>query len=205
MNAAAVAPGHVDPLVESFAREAAAAGAVVHGPASMDEAFAIVRDLVPESGPSTILAWEAAALGTLDAWQRLGALGLTPISPMLPPDTSERLSSLAALEAVAVGLTSAVGALADTGTIVLASGADRPRLAWLLPSRHVALVDTRIVSPDMDAFFRTSGFNRAASPDPSLPAHLAFVTGPSRTADIELTLTRGVHGPREVHLILVVQ
>jgi L-lactate dehydrogenase complex protein LldG len=205
VKTAARAPRHVNPLVESFAREAAAAGAAVHGPASTDEAFAIVQDLVLESGTSTVLAWEAAALGMPDAWQRLAALGLTPISPMLPPDASDRLSSLAALEAVAVGLTGAVGALADTGTIVLTSGADRPRLAWLLPSRHIALVDTRIVSPDMDTFFRASAFNGAAGPDTSLPAHMAFVTGPSRTADIELTLTRGVHGPREVHIILVVQ
>jgi L-lactate dehydrogenase complex protein LldG len=198
----------VDPLVESFAQEAAAAGAVVHGPTSMDDVFSIVQRLVLETGTSTVLAWDPEALGSPDAWRRLESLGLTPISPTLPPDTSRRLASLAALDGVAVGLTGAIGALADTGTIVLASGPDRPRLAWLLPSRHVAIVDTRLVSADMDEFFRSSGFGGSTgshrSP-PSLPAHLAFVTGPSRTADIELTLTRGVHGPREVHIILVVQ
>jgi L-lactate dehydrogenase complex protein LldG len=201
-------------LVESFAREAAAAGAIVHGPAPIDDVFSIVQRLVLETGTSTILAWDAEPLGSPDAWRRLESLGLTPISPTLPPDTSRRLASLATLDGVAVGLTSTIGALADTGTIVMASGPGRPRLAWLLPSRHIAIVDTRLMSADMDEFFRSFGSSGPMGPGgsvgshmppQSLPAHLAFVTGPSRTADIELTLTRGVHGPREVHIILLVQ
>ena len=80
----------------------------------------------------------------------------------------------------------------------MGSGPDRPRLAWLLPARHVALVQVDDVLPDMATFFA----------DPARAtleriAHLAFVTGPSRTADIELTLTRGVHGPKAVDIVLV--
>jgi L-lactate dehydrogenase complex protein LldG len=198
MTTTADPPRRVDPLVQSFAREATAAGAVVHGPATIDEAFAIVARLVLETGTSTVLAWPPEALGVPDGWLRLEALGVTPLSPTLPPDISNRLAALAALGEVEVGLTGAVGALADTGTIVVASGPGRPRLAWLLPSRHIALVDTQLVHADMHEYFDTA---RAASVSP--PAHLAFVTGPSRTADIELTLTRGVHGPRDVHIILV--
>ena len=204
----------VEPLVTAFAREAVIAGASVHGPVSLDDVWALVQRLVRETGTAELLAWQPDALGAPDAWRRLEALGLTPLSPVVPADATSRLAALTALGDVAVGLTSAIGALADTGTLVVASGPGRPRLAWLLPSRHIAIVNTAVIQPDMDAFFRhhdagahePSGTTEArperGRPSGLLPAHLAFVTGPSRTADIELTLTRGVHGPREVHVIL---
>jgi L-lactate dehydrogenase complex protein LldG len=197
----------VDPLVETFAGEAAAAGAEVHGPVGVEDVLDLVRRLVLETGSAGVLAWEPDALGIPDAWRALEARGITPVNPILPADPRERLSALGALDGVTAGLTGTLGALADTGTIALASGPGRPRLAWLLPSRHIALVDTACISPNMDAFLHSPAAAAAhltpGNAPTSLPAHLAFVTGPSRSADVELTLTRGVHGPREVHLILM--
>jgi L-lactate dehydrogenase complex protein LldG len=77
------------------------------------------------------------------------------------------------------------------------SGPSRPRLASLLPPVHVALVSKRALYPTMAAFF---------SAHPNIVregSNLVFITGPSRTADIEQTLTLGVHGPRQVHVVLV--
>jgi L-lactate dehydrogenase complex protein LldG len=190
----------LDELAASLGREAAAAGATVHGPMPLADAFVLVKTLATSP---RVLAWEPAGLGIPDAWTRLTALGLEPICPRIPSDPA-----LADLDAIDLGLTSTIGALADTGTLVLASGAGRPRLAWLLPNRHVALVDVRGIAPTMAEFFARAAEVSATTlapsgSDPLDRAHLAFVTGPSRTADIELTMTRGVHGPRELHVVLL--
>ncbi|OHB32712.1 MAG: hypothetical protein A2X84_13275 [Desulfuromonadaceae bacterium GWC2_58_13] len=97
------------------------------------------------------------------------------------------------------GLTGANFALADTGTLVLESTAEDIRLASTLPERHFVLLDPEKILAD----------GRAAIPvlralhrrDPR--NYIAYITGPSRTADIERVLTIGVHGPVELHILLV--
>src|SRR5688500_939452 len=139
-------------LVDRFMLEATAAGAVVHGPVPAAETSAIVKRLADEMGVSAIFSWHESALGVPDTWQQLGALGITVVSPVLPAGKAARLEVLAGMDLVDIGLTSADAALADTGTLVLRSGPDRPRLAWLLPARHVALVRVDNVLPDMTTF-----------------------------------------------------
>ena len=185
-------------IIERFTTEATAAGATVHGPVDADGALALAARIAHDSGVPKVMAWDDHALGVAGAWAQLASQGITPMPAVLPAEKSARLSALADLGDVSVGLTSVDGALADTGTLVLASGPGRARLAWLLPPQHVALVRTSDIRPDMATFFA-----EASGPAVDRTAHLAFVTGPSRTADIELTLTRGVHGPKTVHIILV--
>jgi L-lactate dehydrogenase complex protein LldG len=98
----------------------------------------------------------------------------------------------------AVGVTGAFAAIAETGTLVLASGPDTPSSASLLPETHVAVVGAdRIVAHMEDAF----ALARAAFGQ--LPRAINFVSGPSRTADIDQTIVLGAHGPSRVHVILV--
>jgi len=100
---------------------------------------------------------------------------------------------------VAAGVTGANFAIADTGTLVLESTPEDIRLASTLPERHFALADTRkIVADGLAAIPYVRGFHRDTA-----PSYLAYITGPSRTADIERVLTIGVHGPRELHILLV--
>jgi L-lactate dehydrogenase complex protein LldG len=97
-----------------------------------------------------------------------------------------------------VGITGAWCAIAETGTLMLASGADTPPTVSLLPETHVAVVDRgRIVRNMEEAWARL----RAANAD--LPRAVTFISGPSRTADIEQTVTLGAHGPYRVHIVLV--
>lgn len=93
-----------------------------------------------------------------------------------------------------VGLSSADAALAETGTIVLTSGPSRSRLVTLLPPVHIALVSTAVLTSDLFTWARQ--FKR------QLPANLNFISGPSKTADIEQTLAVGVHGPKRFIVIL---
>ena len=84
--------------------------------------------------------------------------------------------------------------LADTGSVVLAAAPDEPRARSLLPPVHISLLrEDRILAGLEELFERVA---------PDMPSALAIVTGPSRSADIEQTLTIGVHGPGEVHVVL---
>ena len=93
------------------------------------------------------------------------------------------------------GISRAAYALADTGSVVLAASPDEPRAASLLPDVHITLVDEGVILPGLEELFAAVGER--------LPSSLAIVTGPSRSADIEQLLTIGVHGPGEVHVVLV--
>jgi L-lactate dehydrogenase complex protein LldG len=93
-----------------------------------------------------------------------------------------------------VGLTSADAGLAETGTIIVTSGPGKSRLASLLPPVHIALVPISTLTTDL--FTWAAAFNR------QLPANLNFISGPSKTADIEQTMAIGVHGPKRFIVIL---
>jgi L-lactate dehydrogenase complex protein LldG len=100
----------------------------------------------------------------------------------------------AAPELEGAGVSRALYGLADTGSVVLSSS-DEPRAQSLLPDVHVTLLDESRILPGLAELFATLGDD--------LPSALAIVTGPSRSADIEQKLAVGVHGPREVHVVLV--
>ena len=95
------------------------------------------------------------------------------------------------------GITTAQWAVADTGTLVLVGDDERHRLASLLPRVHACVVPRQcIVGGLRDAFAELGSRPRG-------PGRIVtFVTGPSRTADIELTLVVGVHGPAALHLVI---
>ena len=93
------------------------------------------------------------------------------------------------------GVTTAQWGIAETGTLVLESARERSRLLSLVPPIHVAVLSTRCICESLgDALDRV---RRAAS------HAITFITGPSRTSDIELTLVVGVHGPQTVHVLLL--
>jgi len=99
----------------------------------------------------------------------------------------------------AVGITGAFAAVAETGTLLLASGAVRPTTLNFLPETHVVVLHAgQITGPYEDAWERL----RAAFGG-RLPRTVNFITGPSRSADIEQTLQMGAHGPRRLHIILI--
>jgi L-lactate dehydrogenase complex protein LldG len=92
------------------------------------------------------------------------------------------------------GVSRAVYALADTGSVVLAASPEETRSASLLPDVHVTLVSEDVILAGLEELFEAVGDD--------LPSSLAIVTGPSRSADIEQLLTVGVHGPGEVHVAI---
>lgn len=96
-----------------------------------------------------------------------------------------------------IGITSADYALADTGTLVMLSSVAEARLISLLPPIHVAIVARETLLSGLDELL-------TRIPKPAdVSSSMVLITGPSRTADIEQILVRGVHGPGELHVILL--
>jgi L-lactate utilization protein LutC len=95
-----------------------------------------------------------------------------------------------------VGITRVQAGIAETGTLVLDSSAERNRLVSLVPPIHIAILDASRI-------YQTLGETLSAlqSGEEVSPA-ITFITGPSRTADIELTLAIGVHGPQDLYVVI---
>lgn len=128
--------------------------------------------------------------GTAAVWPALKHLdwSMLPVSSHLGAPSGDDL----------IGISAVACAVAETGTLVFASKADEPASTHLLPETHIAIVrEEQVVHTMEDAFERLRKEGRV------MPRALNFVSGPSRTADIEQTIVLGAHGPYRVHLILV--
>jgi len=96
---------------------------------------------------------------------------------------------------IKAGITGALGGIAETGSLVIQSGEDRPMTASLLPEIHIAVLRASDIEESLEKFFTLRNVENFAS--------VVLVSGPSRTADIEMTLTIGVHGPGELYVFIV--
>ena len=97
-----------------------------------------------------------------------------------------------------VGITGAYCAIAETGTLMMLSGPETPGSVSLLPETHIALVRHDRIVRSMEDAWQLLRAERA-----TLPRAVSFISGPSRTADIEQTVTLGAHGPYRVHIIVL--
>jgi L-lactate dehydrogenase complex protein LldG len=119
--------------------------------------------------------------------RHLQTLGIAILTPGTPPDDVAHAD---------IGITGADWGIAETATLVLPSGPDAPRLASLLPPRHLAVLRADRILPDLHALFQRVD---------ALPSALTFITGPSRSADIGLVPVLGAHGPLEVTVLIIHQ
>jgi L-lactate dehydrogenase complex protein LldG len=145
-------------------------------------------------------AYAAALLGGKTAVASSAALlrecGITALDGVRSGVTEEReLRELCAR--VDVGITSADYALADTGTLVMFSSREEARMISLLPPVHLAVVRTDRILTGLDQLFTLEPLPGQRS------SSMVLITGPSRTADIEQILIRGVHGPGELHVVVI--
>jgi L-lactate dehydrogenase complex protein LldG len=172
---------HAD-LVDLFVEKVRALSGTVDRVASADAVPGAVADyLASENLPATIRAAPSPAIESLP-WDARPAL------------TVSYGRSFGKDE---VGVTPAFAAVAETGTLMLRSGADHPTTLNFLPDTHVVVLRaSQVVGPYEDAWakLRDAG---------AMPRAVNFVSGPSRTADIEQTIQLGAHGPRRLHIVLI--
>ncbi len=154
-----------------------------------DAPAAVARYLTAQSLSPRVVIWPA--LSALD-WAGAGVEVETR-----PPRRDETQG------ADLVGITGCFCALAETGTLVLACGPQAHASTHLLPETHIALLPaSRIVAGMEDAF---ALLRAERGGDEMMPRAVTMVSGPSRTADIEMTLVLGAHGPYRVHVVLATE
>lgn len=158
--------------VDRFSAELQALGAAVRRVQPLGLEKALVQ-LLKERAVDRVLSWEA--IDGLDAT----ALIRAGIQSAVEPEAELR-----------IGITGCLCAIAETGTLVLTSSKGRPLSASLLPEVHIAVVNKSQVVGSLEEALRLPEVRAAGA--------TVLITGPSRTADIEMTLTIGVHGPREL-------
>ena len=141
------------------------------------EIDAALSHLVAEQTVRRATLWQTPRLRALGIEQRLGALGVDIVSPHSDKRT---------LAECDLGVTEVDFALPETGTLALLSSPTKPRAVSLVPRVHLAILGAAALRADLHQVFAEA---RQAS-------YLVFITGPSRTADIELVVTLGVHGPQ---------
>lgn len=164
-------------MLDQFQVAAEAVGAVVKRFVSATEAAAYVRELAGD-GPVS--------------------------SSALPPELAAALTgiSFCAADGLATAhlcLSSASAGIAATGSLLLELGDPQGRAATALPLIHVVFVKASTIVPDLYAVGDRLR-ERLSAPG---AAYLSITTGPSRTADIERVLTIGVHGPKELHILVL--
>ncbi len=154
---------------------------VVWRVAGRDDLRAALRDLVQTERVEKATLWQTRELRDLGLADALATLGVE----IVPPDAGKR-----ALAECDLGVTGADAALPETGTLVLRASAEHSQVVSLLPRVHLAIVRPAALRADLHQVLdEVKG-----------DARVHFVTGPSRTADIEKTLAIGVHGPKALYV-----
>ncbi|HLJ15749.1 MAG TPA: lactate utilization protein [Bryobacteraceae bacterium] len=126
----------------------------------------------------------------------LTACGITSL-PGVESGFTDAAAMRPVCASVAIGITSADYALADTGTLVMLSSPSEARLVSLLPPTHIAVIPESCIVANLDELL-------SILPKPAeQSSSMVLITGPSRTADIEQILVRGVHGPGELYVIIL--
>jgi L-lactate dehydrogenase complex protein LldG len=139
----------------------------------------------------------AEIFAELDLASAIAARGFTTFVP----SETDHEQFVARLANCGAGVTAADYAIAETGTIVLSSDEPNALLVSLLPPVHIALLRSSQIAASLDEIISKVGQERIGRPDPS--RSVTLITGPSRTGDVELVLSIGVHGPKELHVIIL--
>ena len=160
---------------------------------NLEEAREYVLDLAREREAKLLLRWDVDDLEDLGVDAPLGETGVEVAVWRDLADFREIAGK------ADIGLSTAEWAIAETGTLVLEGGPGKGRTVTLLPPTYVALMPVeRILRTVPEAIEKYAGGEARG-----LPANVCFHTGPSRSGDIEMSLFVGMHGPGDVHVVLV--
>lgn len=185
-------------MCERFAAEVAAVGGQAFTVTNLAAAREQLRQLVVEAEARSAVCWQHELLGRLHVTELLTNAGVANLDyeSLASRSLNEQRKALLSCD---VGITSCDLAIAETGTLMMCSRPGQERVASLLPPVHIAVIERQQIAADLiDAFQWLASQGRG-----QLPSNVTFITGPSKTGDIELQLTTGVHGPGKWLVILV--
>lgn len=193
----------MEELVETFRRECELLLGNVYVAQNSDEACQSLSSIIKEVGIKKILKWDSPILEELGIDHLLDSLKVQDVCSKKTDSLNrlERNDYLESAREAELGISGADFGLANTGTLVLRALPGQERSASLLTPIHVAFVESeRILSNTDDLMVR---LQLDMAENQSLDSCLTLITGPSKTADIELNLILGVHGPKDLHVIIL--
>jgi len=175
--------GKIDEEIERFFSELRLSGGTGGrvDPSAMEQSL---MKLIAEEDIHKATTWHTPFLYSIELEKILHSLKIELVSPNAPKQEMALCD---------LGITEADFLLPETGTLGLYSSAEKPRGVSLLPRVHLAVVRKQALRADLQQVFAEARDNH----------YLVFISGPSRTADIELTVTLGVHGPKKLYVWMV--
>jgi L-lactate utilization protein LutC len=183
-----------DPVAR-FRDELVAAGGQFYLVPDREAAINKVIELIRTAAVRRVLLGRGTFLDTLNLSNALRIFGTELTRVDLLTDETSRDAFFAA----DVGISGVDYLIAETGSVVLLSQPGQPRSLSLLPPIHIAVAERSQLVPDLFDLFESE----ARKIDSGLASCITLITGPSKTGDIELNLVTGVHGPGQLHVILV--
>lgn len=196
-------------LLDLFIQQAALINMKVVPVESISMANIAITELIQQTEPEwgskkSVITWQHPLLDQLNLEESLAAnnISLFVTKPSLSPDADERLKIRTQIIDSYIGITSADFCVAQSATLVMRSQPDQPRAVSLVPSIHVAVIKMdQIIENLKELYFRLKW-------DPEekkrgLTNCMTFISGPSKTADIELVMVHGAHGPREMIVYVI--
>jgi len=189
----AIDPTHADTagLLSRFTAELTKLTGKVYDMPDAEAAIECVLKLI--GADPSVIAWGDLPLPGLA--EALSGAHISAIHPQ--PRLADRSTVLRQIEPIRVGITGAEAGLATSGTLALVTSPAHGRIVSLIPPVHIALLRRDRLFATMEAWIAAAG--KAAIAQSS---SVIFITGPSRTSDIEMQTIMGVHGPREVHVVV---
>jgi L-lactate utilization protein LutC len=181
-------------LLQRFCEQLTAAGGKPHAVADAEAAVAKILEVIKTKAARHVLLGGGPAVDALHLLERLQTVGLE-VHSVDAVDPASRRDTFFQTD---LGISGVAYAIAETGTLAIRSGPQDPRSLTLLPPVHIAIVRRDQIVPDLFDVFADLEVDKA-----NLPSCITLITGPSKTGDIELRLVTGVHGPGEVHVVLI--
>ena len=187
-------------VCQAMAAEVDEVGGKAHIVSNIEAAREHLLDLLEQYKASSLLLWEHEVLTTVGIRTALADshIEMFDHARLTAMNHADARSAIMAAD---VGITSCDIAVAETGSLIVCSQPGQERIASLVTPVHIAVVTRQQIVADLfDAFERLDklGFD-------DIPSNISIITGPSKTGDIELTLTTGVHGPGKWHVIIIDQ
>ena len=188
-------------LLDRLADMAGKGGWNVHRVLGAEAALGQVDSIIGEIGATRVVRSGQSVFDDVPVDTALQLRGIDVI-PVVRGGTATREDLRERMRGADIGLTGTDYALAETGSLVIVPRQGLSRLVSLVPPVHVALVRPEEVLESLQDLFllRRLEFKQRGG---EMGSYLNFITGPSRTADIEMTIVQGVHGPRAVHMVIV--
>jgi L-lactate utilization protein LutC len=157
-----------------------------------------VRELLISHHTTRLLAWDFRHIPIKNLENPIRELGIEIIHPDIHDEF--RRETLVMAETAQVGLTGVDFAIAATGTLIVSTGEGKPRIPTVLPPSHIAVVTLEQIIPRLENWI---AYQRANDlPSIYNNSNICFISGPSRTGDIEKQLVLGMHGPGQVQVVI---